>query len=266
MGIKLVAADMDGTLLTDNKEITARTADTLRRLKQSGIEFCLCSGRPKVAMERYIQQLGFDVQLITYNGAEVIPSGSTEPIYTNTLDITAAEELFYLGMQLCGSAVAWESNRLIVGEYNEAVRQYNKLSNAKATLASDVDFRSLKLRKVLWIGSDPIVTEKLRIEMGERYRGVFNAATSNPIFLEFVNHDVSKGIALTRLCEHLNIDISESCAFGDGYNDIDMLKTAGVSVAMDNAVDEIKNLCDAVTLTNEQDGVAKYIEDNILKI
>ncbi len=264
MSIKLAATDMDGTLLTDNRQISDRTIKTIRQLKQNDVEFCLCSGRPRAGMEQYIKQLGFEPHLITYNGAEVIPAGSKTPIYANTLDVTLAEEVFRLGQQLSEIAVAWESNRLIVSEDNELTQRYREHSGSECVLAKDVDFKSLKLRKVLWIGTDPLEIERLRIEMGRRYEGVLNVATSSPIFLEFVNHDVSKGIALKRLCEYLNIDIAESCAFGDGYNDVAMLTTAGVSVAMGNAIDEIKNLCDTVTLTNEQDGVAVYIEENIL--
>ncbi len=264
MAIKLIATDMDGTLLNDERKITDRTVETLNKLNKQGVVFCLCSGRPPAGMLPFIERIGFDLPAITFNGAEVIPSNGVKPIYENVLDSDCAKEAFLLGHSLCGASVAWESNRVILSADNEATREYRSMSTAPFAFKEEVDVASLPLRKVLWIGPDPQTTAAWRVEMSKRFEGRMNVSTSGPCLLEFVNHDVSKGVALKRLCDHLNIDIADTLAFGDGYNDLPMLTTAGKSVAMDNACDEIKAVCSDVTLSNEQDGVADYIEKYIL--
>ncbi len=264
MAITLVATDMDGTLLNEKREITERTVKTLNKLNERGVKFCLCSGRPPIGMIRFAERLGFDMPIITFNGAEVIACIGEKPIYENVLDGNLAKEVFDLGEQLCSASVAWESNRVVFCADNATTREYHRMSNAEMVFKDEVDIAKLPIRKVLWFGPDAETTERLRIEMMERYKGRLNVATSSPCLLEFVNHDVSKGVALTRLCEHLGLDVADSLAFGDGYNDLPMLMAAGTSVAMANAGDEIKAACDAVTLSNEQDGVADYIEKYIL--
>ncbi len=264
MGITLVATDMDGTLLTDKRGITDRTVATLNRLNEQGVKFCLCSGRPPIGMIPFVKRIGFDLPIITFNGAEVITSVGEKPIYENVLDSECANEAFYLGHEMCDASVAWESNRLILSSNNATTRDYQDMSKANFVFKEDVNLSSLALRKILWIGPDPETTERWRIEMSERFSTRMNVTTSGPCLLEFVNHDVSKGVALAKLCDYYGLNIADSLAFGDGYNDLPMLNAAGTSVAMENANENIKAVCDAVTLSNMEDGVADYIEKNIL--
>ncbi len=265
MGIKLIASDMDGTLLTNDRKITERTVATLNRLNEQGVIFCLSSGRPPIGMIPFVKRIGFDLPLITFNGAEIIPSLGAKPIYENVLDSESANEAFFLGHDMCGASVAWESNRLILSADNAATREYHSMSRSEILYQEDVVLSTLALRKVLWIGPDPETTEQWRVDMSKRFEGRMNVYTSGPCLLEFVNHDVSKGTALKKLCEYYGFDIADSVAFGDGYNDLPMLKAAGISVAMGNAKEDIKAICTDVTLSNMQDGVADYIERKILR-
>ncbi len=266
MNIKLVAMDMDGTLLNDKMELSNRNIEALRNLHKAGIVPCLSSGRPPRGLQKFCKQLGFDLPLITFNGAEVLPSPTAKPIYANELNGEYATEALKIGIERDIDVVVWQSDELMLSRNSEILQEYRSMSNAPYFFYNDkVDLSKLSLRKVLWDHADAEKVAQWREEMGKHFEGRLNVATSAPGLLEFVNHDVSKGVALKRLCDFLNIDISETAVFGDGYNDLPMLEVAGVSIAMANASDKVKSHCDAVTLSNVEDGVADYIERYILK-
>ncbi len=266
MDIKLVAMDMDGTLLDENMELSTRNATALRRLKDAGITPCLSSGRPPRGLKKFRDQLGFELPLITFNGAEVLIPPSEKPIYANELNHHVAEEAFKLGVEKGAHVVIWQSDELIMCADTQPLREYQSMSNAPYLFYSDdIDLSALSLRKVLWKHENPTFIANWREEMGKHFKGRLNVATSSENLLEFVSVDVPKGVALKRLCDNLGIDISQTAVFGDGYNDLPMLEVAGVSIAMANACDEVKSRCDKVTLSNTQNGVADYIEKYILK-
>ncbi len=265
MPIKLVAFDMDGTLLDENMLLSTRNKNALQNLKKAGITPCLSSGRPPRGLYEFCEELGFDLPLITFNGAEVLPAPKAAPIYANELNSTLAREAFCIGIEKGAEVVMWQSDELIMSGDTELLREYQRMSNAPFLFYDEkIELDKLSLRKVLWKYPDAEQMAKWRDEMGEHFKGRLNVATSSPHLLEFVANDVSKGVALKRLCEHLGIDLCETAVFGDGYNDLPMLQVAGLSIAMGNAGDAVKSQCDRVTLKNTEDGVAHFIEIYIL--
>ena len=119
------------------------------------------------------------------------------------------------------------------------------------------------ISKVLWI-DDPLKIKELSIEMNSHFGNRLQCVSSMAHFLEFISNDAGKGTALAEIGKMFNINSSEMIAIGDGFNDISMLEYAGFSVAVENAPDGVKAVCDHVTLSNNNDGVAEVIEQYVL--
>ncbi len=262
MNIKLVAADMDGTLLRADKTMSPYTVEVFKKAYDVGITLWLSSGRSWRGLSRYYDNFDYNMPLITFNGAEVVHSRSHDVLYASTLDNALAAEVFELGVKQGAIVACWESDHIYLSADNAATEEYCAMSGAPSTFIEDsVKLQACTLRKALWICPDAQTANEWRLQYSEQYKGRLNISTSSPTLLEFVDCEVSKGVALRRLCDKLGIDMSETISFGDGYNDAEMLAAAGRGVAMLNANDEVKALANDVTeYTNEQDGVARYIE------
>jgi Cof subfamily protein (haloacid dehalogenase superfamily) len=260
MKYKLLAVDVDGTLLNNNREITEKTKRAIHQVIDRGVIFTISSGRPVQGVAMITEQLGVDIPVITYNGAMVITGSSKKVIYSCTLREEDAVLIEKLGRERNTTMAIWADNQLFVNRPDERAAQYSQLSGTEPKLYRDVrDLLEKGINKMLWYD------EIQRINTFEReMRGLLspsvNFHTSQPIFLEFVDVKASKAIALGKLGEHYGIRREEMIAVGDGFNDLSMIEYAGLGVAMDNAPAEIKKAADFVTLSNENDGVAHVIE------
>ena len=265
MAYKLVAADMDGTLLTDDKTITPRTAESIRRVAEAGVQFCLSTGRPLGGVRRYLEQLGLTTPTITYNGAVIIDPATGRYIYEQGLEADAAREIWALGHDFDTTIIVWSKERLLVNRIDDRVEKYKVISGIEPVVIEDFDAIAHEgITKILWYDEIERINE-LQPMLANSLHCPVNYATSNPRFLEFFDHQVSKAAALERLGQHLGVAREEMIAIGDGYNDIPMLTYAGLGVAMGNAPEEIKALCGHVTVSNEEDGVALVLEKFCMK-
>lgn len=261
MKYKLIAVDMDGTLLTDDKRITDRTVQAVRRASDAGIYFCLSTGRPLCAVSRYLDQLGIATPTITYNGAVIVDPATGERIYEQGLEPEAAKEIWAFGHRFGTTICVWAQDMLYVSEVNERTEDYKKISGLEPIVITDFDrLADGGITKMLWYDDIEKMPEFQRI-LGEEMINPVNYATSNPRFLEFIDRRVSKATAMERLGQHLGITRDEMMAIGDGHNDLPMLTYAGLGVAMGNAPDDIRKVCGHVTASNQEDGVAKAIEE-----
>jgi len=264
MKYRLIAADMDGTLLTDDKRITDRTADAVRRAGEAGVFFCLSTGRPLGGVRRYIEQLGLTTPAITYNGAVIVDPVTGAFIYEQGLEPEAAKEIWQLGMEFDTTIIVWSKERLLVNRIDDRVEKYKLISGVEPVIIDGVDCLAADgITKMLWYDEIDRING-LQDILPSRLTCPANFATSNPRFLEFFDHRVSKAAAMERLGEYLGVSREEMIAIGDGWNDLPMLRYAGLGVAMANAPDEIRAQCGHVTASNEEDGVALAIEKLIL--
>lgn len=260
MKYRLIAADMDGTLLTDDKRITERTADAVRRAGEAGVRFCLSTGRPLAGVRRYLDQLGLTTPTITYNGAVIVDPTTGSFIYEQGLDADAAKEIWRLGLEFDTTIIVWSHERLLVSRMDERVEKYKAVSGVPPVVIADFDALADEgIAKMLWYDEIERMGE-FQDTLARTLTCPVNYATSNPRFLEFFDHRVSKAAAMEQLGRHLGIDRTEMIAIGDGYNDLSMLTYAGLGVAMGNAPEDIRVRCGYVTATNEEDGVAEVIE------
>ena len=264
MKYKLMAVDVDGTLLDSKKNLTPETIKAIREAVQSGLIFTICTGRPIQGVEPLIDQLGLDLPFITYNGAMIVMGKSRKILYARTMQGEDAKAVFELGNRLQTTIVLWVDNKLYVKPLGHNAEAYSDLSRTEALPIEDLDALIAQgVTKVLFY--DKVET----IRHYEQTVGPFvpktvNYCTSQPFLLEFFDQEVSKANALARLSAYYGFTKDEVIAIGDGQNDLSMIEYAGLGVAMANAEETIKQQADYVTLSNDENGVAHVIKEFIL--
>lgn len=264
MTYKLMAVDIDGTLLNSQGVLTEETKKAIISGVERGLIFTISTGRPIQGVEYLNRMLNLDLPFITYNGAMVVMGKSKEILYEQRLSAENANRIMELGKEFGTTIIIWSDNKLFVTELNEKVQEYKGISNVEPIVVKDLhELLKTGVTKILWYDEIDKI-EKYQSELGKYLSDSVNFHTSRPMFLEFVDKNASKAIAMERLGEHFGIKRSEMIAVGDGYNDLSMIEYAGLGVAMANSKDEIKEKADFVTLSNDEDGVAHVINKFIL--
>ena len=269
MGVRLIAFDLDGTLFNDKKEVTAETFRTLERAANMGIEIVPSTGRFWNAIPDNIKALDFVHYALTLNGAAIFDVKAGKTITEFTIPTLRAETLCHvfddLGViydfvadgkgymrrdhyERLSEVMVAEWQTKIVRDMRSPVDDvYGTLSNVSGVQKMQIYTLDKALRENL-LKSLPHVFPKL----------LFTSSVPNNI--EINDTKANKGGGLKFLAEYLGIPMSETLAFGDGLNDITMIEAAGIGVAMENAVDEVKAAADYVTLDCNNDGVAEGIK------
>jgi hypothetical protein len=264
MAYKLMAVDIDGTLINSQGILTEKTRNAIAAGIESGLIFTISTGRPLQGVEYFNNLFNPDLPFITYNGAMVIMGKSKEILYEQKLSPEDGDRIIDLGKTFDTTVIVWADNKLFVSELSERVLMYKEISGVGPIVVNDLhELTKAGVTKILWYDEIDKV-EKLQSEVGRYLSGNVNFHTSRPNFLEFVDKKASKAIAMERLGEHFGIKRSEMIAVGDGYNDLSMIEYAGLGVAMGNSKDAIKQKADFVTLSNDEDGVAYVINRFIL--
>ena len=263
MTYKMLVLDIDDTLLNSQHEISETTFNRLMEFQAAGNYLVLASGRPTASMLQTAQELKldhYDSYMISFNGAVVTGLAKREELFSQRMNIQEQQAVVqYI-----------RDNDLVIVGYTEdgiKVDRPNDYSHIEGELTGlpfeydanhfdDLETAQLKLMGV----GDPRIVKKLEAELNRTFGEETNAVTSKPYFLEFMHRLSSKGSSLLRLCDHLNIDISEVIACGDGNNDLTMIQTAGLGVAMANATDVLKEAADHITASNDEDGIVQVID------
>jgi hypothetical protein len=267
--IKIIALDLDGTTFTDDKQITAHTRETIERATSLGIDVLPCTGRQFSGLPDEFLSLKGIRHAITSNGAAIVDIKSGKNIYTNYIPYEIAadymekllKENILVDIYINGEAFIEES---LVERYPEFIKSpihmnyFLKTRKAVKNLPDYIRRNHMDAEKFHLLFADM----DLRAKLIKRFQNDpnFNATCALPNNLELNASSCDKGTALLALADILNIPHEQTMACGDSFNDEAMLRKAGLSVAMGNAVPEIKEICDIVTRTNQEDGVAYAIE------
>jgi Cof subfamily protein (haloacid dehalogenase superfamily) len=259
MAYKLMAVDIDGTLFNSAGILTDVTKKAILESIDKGLIFTISTGRPLQGVEALNRMLNLDLPFITYNGAMVIMGKSKEVLYEQRLSAENAKEIIELAKKYQTTYMVWADNKLLVTEINDRVNLYKQISTVEPTLVGDInDWIKNGVTKILWYDEIENI-DRFQSEVGRYLGNRVNYHTSRPNFLEFVDINASKAIAMEKIGEHFGIKQSEMIAIGDGYNDLSMIEYAGLGVVMANAKDAIKEKGDYITLSNDEDGVAHVI-------
>jgi Cof subfamily protein (haloacid dehalogenase superfamily) len=265
---KLIALDMDGTLLRGDGSISERTKSAIQQARQKGVRVVLASGRPLEGLERYLVELGLtsnEDYALSYNGAVIKNVGTQETICSQLINGKDVQDVYAISQKIGVNTHAFSTELgLISPKLSHYTAHERDMNGIPLTL---IDFNELAddhpIVKVMLVDDPEILSPGVE-QIPSDYYERFTVVRSAPFFLEILNKNSNKGNGVSMLADYLGIKPSEVICVGDAGNDVHMLEYAGLSVAMGNAFDDIKSIADYVTHTNNDDGVAHVIEKFIL--
>ena len=255
MAYRMFAVDLDGTLLTGDKRISEANKKALKQATESGIHVVLSTGRAWPGARAFAEELGIRVPVITSNGAMIIDGATGEIMYKKDMEPEAAREIIEDGVRIGTSQIIWAENQLYGLPIDERLIDYGQRFGKMDPLPLPPveSLFEVGISKVLWYDT----VERSEQLWGElkQYRDTV-VVRSDPHFLEFFNIGVSKAKAIVAVADILGVKREEIAAIGDADNDLPMLETAGLGIAMGNANERVKAAADRITTDNEHDGVA----------
>ena len=264
---KLIALDIDGTLLNSNHQISRKTKDTLSKAMEKGHKVVLVSGRAPVGVFHLAEELNFEKfgGLISgNNGATIINYRNRELVSDHTLDLDLVKNIFDVTKDLDASILLYRGSDLISSKDNKAFRANLEAQPLNPIIIENIrDTIDYSPNKIIFVEeADPI--DDLITIVDNNFKDMVEYIKSLPFLFEIMPKGLSKGKSLLEIAELYGIDQKDIIAFGDEMNDVTMLEVAGIAVAMGNAVSPIKEIADYVTLSNDEDGIADYLEKFVL--
>lgn len=260
---RAIALDLDGTLTNHDKVVTPRTRQALLLAESKGAIIILASGRPTYGIVPVAECLELEKRggyILSYNGGNIVNAKTGEKLFSQFLPDAVIPILYKYAKEKNHALLGYAGNEIITempdDQYVKEESRINKMNIRKVD--NLLDALEPHPTKLLMTGdpTDMIKAEEELVEILGEKMDIFRSA---PFFLELVPKGIDKAQSLLRLLSKINLTPADLMAFGDGYNDLSMLKLAGVGVAMANAAPEVRANADYVTLSNEEDGVAEAL-------
>ena len=270
LNVKLIAFDLDDTLLNKETKITPRTLAAIQKAASQGIYIVLCSGRAENGILPYVRALNIAGSqqgryLIAFNGASIFDLHLRKQIYTNQVDTEILKYVYSEAKKRDMPSVVYAPSIVYSWKDTEWARMDAKLCNLKFELVEDFEkFLENGFPKML-VPSEPEKVKELKEFLCEKLAGRADIFISKPFFLEVMSAGVGKGPSILKLADLLGIPHEMTMAFGDSMNDESMLRHCQYGVAMSNGLDYIKDICKFVTrYDNNNDGIADFLENYVL--
>lgn len=278
MTTQAIILDIDGTLLNDDKKISPETKKALITAQQNGVKLILASGRPTTGMHLYAEQLEmkkYHGLLVSYNGAKVVDCQTKEELFNQTLTIAEGKAVLEHMKQFEVKVMIDKDDYMYVnnvydcyipykGEEINIIQYESRGGNFKLCEKEDLAaFLDYRINKILTAG-DPDYMQKNYQAMMAPFKNTLNCVFTADFYFEFTAKNIDKAKALDTVLTPMGIHAENIIAFGDGHNDITMVKYAGTGIAMDNAVPELKAVANSITLSNNKDGIA-HVLNNFIK-
>lgn len=268
MSKKALVLDIDGTLTNSKKEITEATKNAIWSIAKEGHYVVLASGRPTPGMRRYEKELKMEQYggyLLSFNGAKVVDCQTGDVIYQRLLSHAMVPSLYKFAKENGCGLITYLGDKVISAfEPDEYVALEARINGLEIQVVDNfVEFVDYDINKCLMTApadKAPKFEQQLKAEYGE----AASIYRSEPFFIEIMPHNVDKAASLSRILETLGLSKEDAICCGDGFNDISMIKYAGVGVAMGNAQPAVKEVADYVTGTNDEDGLVEVINEFIL--
>ena len=260
---RAIALDLDGTLTNHDKVVTPRTRQALLQAESKGAIIILASGRPTYGIVPVAECLELEKRggyILSYNGGNIVNAKTGEKLFSQFLPDAVIPILYKYAKEKNHALLGYAGNEIITempdDQYVKEESRINKMNIRKVD--NLLDALEPHPTKLLMTGdpTDMIKAEEELVEILGEKMDIFRSA---PFFLELVPKGIDKAQSLLRLLSKINLTPADLMAFGDGYNDLSMLKLASVGVAMANAAPEVRADADYVTLSNEEDGVAEAL-------
>lgn len=270
MKYKLIALDIDGTLINSSHQLTQGVKKSIKKAKEKGVKVVLCTGRPLKGVENFLSELNLKEEgdyAATFNGALVQDTFSEKAVSHLTLKYDDLVDLYNLSTKIGVRSHFYDTKTLYT--FNKDISDYTVLEchltgvHLNSITLEEVP-KDIHMSKFMMIDHPEILDECIK-KIPKEYYEKYTIVRSTPAFLEFLNPRANKGSGISILAEELGLNRNEIICVGDAGNDKHMIEYAGLGVAMGNATDEIKDLADYVTLSNNEDGVAHVINKFILE-
>ena len=268
MKYKLLVLDIDGTLTNEKKEITGHTKHTILRMQKAGVKVVLASGRPTYGVVPTAKELELERYggfILSYNGGRIVDCSTGKTIYEKTIPYQAISGIYSQVRGLDVALMTYEGDTIITENPRDAYVDKESFINKMKVkgVGNFLEYVTFPVVKCL-VAADggylATVEEKLKGYFGSQ----LSIYRSEPYFLEIMPKDIDKASSLERLRLLLGLEREGIAACGDGLNDISMIQYAGLGIAMANAQEAVKKVCDFVTKSNEEEGVAYAIDRFIL--
>ena len=268
--IRLVALDLDGTLIGDDLRLPPRTAATIRAAVAHGVHVALVTGRMTSSALPYARELGLRDPLVGLQGAlvrEMPVPGSARLGRLLLHDPLSAD--------VARDAIAWcraigltphvnHLERMVVPAGDERAEDYSRWNFGRVVLVPDLDaWVRAPVTKIIAVGAPPLADEALERARAD-FAGRADATVSHPMFLEFLAPGVNKGRAVRFLARRLGVDLRDTLAIGDQRNDVEMIAEVGMGVAMAGAPDAVRAVARLVAPPLAEEGAAQVIEELVL--
>ncbi len=264
MKYKLLVLDLDGTLTNSKKEMSARTKETLIKAQERGITIVLASGRPTygiVPLAEELELAKYGGYILSFNGGTIINWKTKELIHESVISSEKLPLLHDIAVQNEVEIISYQNENIISeapeNEYVKYEAFLNKMSIKEVKSFSEAI--QFPVPKCLIVGN-PEKLVLLEKEMNGIFGYEMSIYRSEPFFLELMPSNIDKAQSLQKLLLYTGNTREEMIACGDGFNDLSMIKFAGMGVAMANAQPAVKEASDFITLSNEEDGVAHVVE------
>lgn len=259
----LIALDLDGTLLQDDKTIAAKTKNVIHRLQNEGNIVVIATGRPYRASATYYHELGLKTPIVNFNGAFTHDPTGSFGTYHTPVDLPVAKDVF----EIC--------DYYSVPNYLAEVKDQVFLRHPDRTIVDvfskgNPSIYTGDLKNIMNVSPTSLLIQPKDEQMGtineklkEAHAEVINHRTWAPPWnmIEIVKAGMNKAVGLEKIANYYQIPRERIIAFGDEDNDIEMLAYAGHGIAMGNAIEELKAVADDITKTNMENGIAHYLEE-----
>lgn len=270
MSIKVIIMDVDGTLTNSKKLIPEETKSALIKAQENGAILILASGRPTSGLIDFAKELNMEHHhglLVSFNGSKVVNCETNKVLFNKTMSVEEGQAVLEHMKKFNVKPMIIKDNYMYVNDVFDNkieingepfnIIQYESRGGKfrlceKDDLASFADY---PLNKILIAGDPEYLKENYKAIM-EPFKDKLSCMFTAPFYFEFTANGIDKAKALDTVLIPMGYNREEMIAFGDGQNDASMLKYAGIGVAMDNAVEELKNIADEITLSNEDNGIA----------
>ncbi len=263
---KLLALDLDDTLLNDKGEISLVNRKAILKAQEKGVKIVLASGRPTGAMTRFIEELELDKNdgyIVSFNGGEIINCKTRESIFKRALTIDEIHRVYDASKKHNCSIITYKGDNIVSETTDQYIQVEVELTKMpliqEKSFKEAVNFEGVKCIVL----QEPSYLKKVEKLMKEEFSDL-SISISKPFFLEITAKGIDKGHTIGKLAESLGICQDEVIACGNAENDLSMIKYAGLGVWVANTASELYKYGQDVVASNEEDGVADLIEKYLL--
>ena len=266
---KAIFIDIDGTLRNDDREITYKTKEAIKNIREKGILVILCSGRPIITTLKISKKSCASNYIITSNGAYGYDYIENKCIFKNPMRIEDCLEIYKIAKENDVNFIMnTEMERVVLKKTSNnsdkildvPIEEFLNKTEVMQCLIQDTSFEKIKSLR-------PLIEKMENVEIKNQSKSLtnINIKPRETTYCDIADIKTSKGYGIKKMCENLKIDIKDTVSIGDDYNDISMFNVTGLSVAMGNANEDVKSKAKYITKSNNDEGVAEVLE-NLEKI